>query len=124
MNNGEFTGKYHSIVERALYCADKARREGLLALEELIDEEKFNQRELFEFGLRLVVDGIDRQIIDRILSNIINLETENNEKILKNIQKEAVLGIQNGEPLRLLSLLLNSYVNVGIEDAMKRYTKI
>jgi flagellar motor component MotA len=38
MNIGEFTGKYNSIVERALCCADKARREGLLAMEELIDE--------------------------------------------------------------------------------------
>jgi hypothetical protein len=70
------------------------------------------------------VDGVNGQTIDRILSNIINLETDNDEKILKTIQKEAVLGIQSGEPSRLLSLLLNSHVNIGIEDAMKRYTKL
>jgi flagellar motor component MotA len=124
MNCEEFAEKYNRIVERALCCADKARREGLLAVEELIDEEKFNKRELFEVGLQLVVDGIDGHTIDRILSNIISLETDNDEKILKNIQKEAVLGIQSGEPPRLLSLLLNSHVNIGIEEAMKRYTKL
>ncbi|MDR1104794.1 MAG: hypothetical protein LBL44_00425, partial [Treponema sp.] len=61
------------------------------------------------------------RLIDKILTSIINLETESDEKVLKTIQKETILGIQGGIQPRLLLLLLNSYVNIGIEDAMKKY---
>jgi chemotaxis protein MotA len=121
MNQKDFTQKYKAIVERALFMNDKARREGLLALEEEIDGEKYSQRELFEYGIRLVVDGTDASFIDRILSNIIDLEQDNETKTLKIIQKEAVLSIQAGDNPRIMALLLNSHVNIDIEEAMKQY---
>jgi len=121
MNQKDFTQKYKAIVERALFMNDKARREGLLALEEEIDGEKYLQRELFEYGIRLVVDGTDASFIDRILSNIIDLEQDNETKTLKTIQKEAVLSIQAGDNPRIMALLLNSHVNIDIEEAMKRF---
>jgi flagellar motor component MotA len=121
MNQKDFTQKYNAIVERALFMSNKARREGLLSLEEELDSEKYLQRELFEYGMRLVVDGTDAPFIDRILTNIINLEQDNDVKTLKTIQKEAVLSIQAGDNPRIMALLLNSYVNIGIEEAMKRF---
>ena len=121
MNQKDFTQKYKAIVERALFMSNKARREGLLSLEEEIDNEKFMQRELFEYGIRLVVDMTDASFIDRILSNIIDLEQDNDAKTLKTIQKEAVLSIQAGDNPRILALLLNSHVNVEIEEAMKQF---
>jgi len=121
MNQKEFAQKYNAIVERALFMSNKARREGLLSLEEEIDGEKYLQRELFEYGIRLVVDGTDASFIDRILSNIIDLEHDDETKTLKTIQKEAVLSIQAGDNPRILTLLLNSHVNVDIEEAMKQY---
>ena len=124
MNDKEFKDEYNHIVERALSFSSKAQTEGLLALDELIDEKKYMQRDIFEFGIRLVTDGTYPATLERILTNIINLETENDQKVLKNIQKEAVLGIQDGANPRMLTVLLNSYVNFGIEDAMKKYSEI
>jgi flagellar motor component MotA len=126
MNTEEFTKEYHKIARRALNLAEKARCEGLLSLEESIDENKYNQRDIMELGLLLVADGTDREIIDKILSNIINLETDSDIKVLKTIKKEAVLSIADGDNPRIMILLLNSYVDIEKENeyAMKQYREI
>jgi flagellar motor component MotA len=121
MNKTEFEKEYFEIFERALLLAETARRQGILALEDIIDMDKYKQRDILEYGIKFVVDGCDREYLDKILSNIINLETDNDKKILKTIQKETVLGIQDGMNHRLLVLLLNSYVNIGIEEAINKY---
>jgi flagellar motor component MotA len=124
MTNEEFAKEYNEILERALSLTKKACREGLLALEDLIDENKYKQRDVFEFGLTLVCDGADAETVDNILSNIVGLETDKDKKTLKTIQKGAVLAIQSGLNARLLGVLLNSYVNIGIEEAMQKYNEI
>ena len=121
MNNEEFVEKYRETVNRIFILAEKARREGLLAVEETVDENKYNQRGILEFGLRLIIDGTDSSIIERILTNIINLETDCNKKILQTIEKEGVLGIQEGMNPRLLKVILNSYVNIDVEETMRQY---
>ena len=121
MNNEEFVKEYRETVSRILLMSDKARREGLIAVDSMIDENKYNQRDILEFGLRLTMDGTDGGIIDQILTNIINLETDDNKKLLQTIKKEAVLKIQEGWNPRLLKLLLNSYVNIDVEETMKLY---
>ena len=120
MNQEEFAKRYTAIFEKTMLMSETARREGLLAIEELIDEEEFLQRDVFALGITLVVDGTDASMIDKILTNIINLEQDNDMKTLKNVQKEAVLSIQAGDNPRILVLRLNSLVNIGIEEAMKR----
>lgn len=124
MNRADFEEAYKAIVERALVLAEKARRAGLLVIEPLLDDRKYKQRDILEFGLRLVIDGIDDRIIDKILTNCIELETEEDQKILQKIQKEAVLGIQSGLNPRELMLLMNSYVDIGIEDAIRKYGEL
>jgi flagellar motor component MotA len=124
MNNDEFEKEYNAVMKRIFFLSEKARREGLLALEALIDENKYIQRDILEYGLRLIVDGTDGQLVNKILTNIVELETDKEKKVLKNIQKEAVAGIQEGYNPRLLLMLLNSYVNIGIEDVMKKYNEI
>jgi flagellar motor component MotA len=121
MSNDDFAKEYNAIVRRALMLTEKAIREGLLSLEDLIDEEKYLQRDIFEYGLTLVVDGIDAAIIDQILTNVIGLETDNDKKLLKKIQKEAVLAMQAGTNPRILLMLLNSHVNIDVENTMKKY---
>jgi flagellar motor component MotA len=120
MNREEFNEKYYAIAERALGFAAKARREGLLALEDEIDQEKENGRDIFEYGLRFVVDGYDAAIIGEILSNIINQEKDEQLRLLMTIQREAVLSIQTGLNARGMYALLNSHTGLSLlEDKMK-----
>ena len=121
MNNTEFNAKYNSIVEKAFFYSGTTLREGLLAAYEFIDEKKCLQRDIFEYGMRLVLDGTESRIVDKVLTNIINLEADNDEKTLMNIQKEAVLSIQNGDNPYILMVILSSFVNIGIGDIEKIY---
>jgi hypothetical protein len=123
MSKNDFEKEYFEIFNQIIQFANKARREGILSLEEDIDKEKFNQREIVDFGIQLICDGMNYKVIDNILTNIINLESENDKKILMTIKKEGVLGIQQGLNPRELSLLLNSHVGFGIAEAIRNYTK-
>jgi hypothetical protein len=121
MESGEFEREYNAIVDRALMLSEKARKEGLLVLEDVIDHEKEKQRDILEYGMRFVIDGTDIGFIDRILSNITNLETDGDKRLLKTIQKDAVLAIQQGLNPILLVALLNSHVSIGIEESLKKF---
>ena len=120
MNRSEFIEEYQNIVKKVLQCSNKARREGLLSLEDsLLDHEKADTRDIFEYGLRFVVDGTDGEIIDEILSNIINQEKDEHLRILKNIQKQAVKGLQWGLNPRMIYAILNSLTDISLsEDTM------
>jgi flagellar motor component MotA len=87
-----------------------------LALEEEISAEKVAARDILEYGLRFVIDGTDRDMIEKILSNIVNQEQDERLKILKTMQKEAVLMIQEGINRTMLYALLNSYTDIAIKD--------
>jgi len=54
------------ILQSLFRLAEKARREGLLSLE---DEKENVENLFFKKGLQLVVDGIDPQLIQKILEN-------------------------------------------------------
>jgi flagellar motor component MotA len=120
MTHEEFVKNYNEIVERALKFNEKARREGLLSLEDDADMEKINDRDIFEYGMQLAIDGTDLQIIDGILSNIINQEKDEYICILKNIQKEAVLSLQAGDNPRILYLKMNSLSDIKFKDDKMR----
>ena len=124
MNDEKFAKEYKALVERVITLCEKAMREGLLSVEELIDRNKFYQRDVLELGLQLVINGMLPEIIDTILTNIVELEQDKNKKLLKNIKKGVVLGFESGHHPATMMLLLNSYVNIGIEDAMKRYEEL
>jgi len=103
----DFEKEYKNILERTKFISGKTLKEGILCLDEYIDESKLNQRDIMEFGLKLVCFGIDGRVIDRILSNIINLENNKKRMILKTLQKNAALAIQAGYDEKTLMTLLN-----------------
>jgi flagellar motor component MotA len=122
MNRSEFVEQYYKIVERVLHFSEKSRREGLLSMEEELCDEKANARDILVYGLRFVIDGTDCEIIRDILSNIISQEKDEQQQILKNIQKEAVLSIQAGENPRLLYAKLNSFTDIPLnEDESQKF---
>jgi chemotaxis protein MotA len=119
MTKKEFNDAYAGFACKAILFAEKARREGLLALEEELEDydEKFlGPRDIFKLGLRLVIDGTDKDFIDRILSNIVDQEEDPLKKRLKVVQKEAVLSIQSGTNPRLLVYLLNSLTDLSWDE--------
>jgi len=120
MNRTEFVEKYNNVVGKALQSTIKARTEGLLALEDALDQEKVNARDIFEYGLRFVVDGTDGSLIDEILSNIINQEKDEQLRTLMNIQKRAVLSIQAGDNPRMTYALLNSLADIPLNEDKNR----
>jgi len=120
MNRTEFVEKYNTIVGKALQSTIKARNEGLLALEDALDQEKVNARDIFEYGVRFVVDGTDGSYIDEILSNIINQEKDEQLRTLMNIQKRAVLCIEAGDNPRMIYAFLNSLTDIPLNEDKNR----
>jgi flagellar motor component MotA len=113
MTHDEFVNEYTKIALLALQYSMKARKEGLQALEkelENIDEG------IFKMGLRLVIDGTDPKLVEKILSNQIRQEKDEYMAILKNIQKEAVLMIQEGLNPRLIYYVMNSYTDISYKE--------
>jgi flagellar motor component MotA len=116
MNHAEFVEKYLAIAEKALIGSVKARKEGLLALDEDLEMEMIDERDVFEYGLRFVIDGTDPEIVDAILSNLVKQEKDEQLRLLKEIQKVAVLRIQDGTNPRMLYALLNSFTDLSLND--------
>ena len=105
-----------SIIQKMVAFSEKARREGLLALEESIDPGKAANRDIFHYGMHFVVDGTDAVIIDKILSHVITHEKDAYKSLLMAIEKEAVLAIQEGVNPRIFVHLLSSYVDIPLSD--------
>ena len=120
MNHQEFVEKYQTIAEKALRLSITTRREGLLALDAALDQEKIDARDIFEYGLRFVVDGTDASFIDAMLSNIINQEKDEQLRTLMRIQKTAVLGIQEGMNPRMIYALMNSLTDIPLREDKSR----
>ena len=116
MTRDEFIAEYYKVSERAIFLSKKARREGLLALEDEINSEKENRRDIFEYGTRFIVDGIDNTIIRELLENIIKQEEDKYTRLLMEIKKEAVLSIQQGDNVRIIAFKLNSLTNIILTD--------
>ena len=121
MNRDEFIKAYHDFIDTALGAAAKARREGLLALDGDVDREKAGQRDIFHYGLQFAVDGAASEIIDKIITNIAAQEKDEYTRLLKTIQKEAVMCIQQGYNPNLLHCVLNSYTDLPIKDEEARF---
>ena len=115
MTKNEFTKQYEAIINRALTCAGIARREGILSLSP--DREKAAQRDIFEYGLSFAVDGYAPELIDKILSNIVEQDKDQQTKTLKTMQKEAILQIIAGINTHILYAILNSYTNMPLDEA-------
>jgi flagellar motor switch protein FliG len=116
MNRDEFMEQYGAFVKRALGFAEKARREGLLMLDDGLDQEKVYERGIFDYGLKFVIDGTDPEIIEKILGNIIEQEKDEYMRRYKTIQKEAVLMIQQGFNPQTLYFILNSFTDIPLKD--------
>ncbi|GBU28573.1 hypothetical protein R84B8_02133 [Treponema sp. R8-4-B8] len=116
MTHDKFIAEYYNVSARATACSEKARREGLLSLEDQIDIEKVKQRDILEYGLRFVVDGVDAAVISDLFENIINQEEDKYTRRLMELKLAAVLSIQAGDNTRILAYKLNAFTNFSLTD--------
>ena len=79
-----------------------------------IDNVKVDQRDIFHYGLRFVVDATDAYYIDKVLTNLVEQETDHFTRTLKKIQKEAVLLIQQGMNAEMVHTVLNSLTDIPL----------
>jgi len=96
MERKEFAKQAANIVQRAYDFTIKGRKQGIVELGDDIDADALKRLDVFEFGMRLAVDGADFEYIDNTLSGMINMEQDDAARRLKIIQKEAVMCIQKG----------------------------
>ena len=114
MTRTEFNEQYGAFIKKALPLAEKSRREGLLSL--TADPEKISERDIFEYGLNFAIDGTDAAYIEKILGNIIAQEKDEYTRIYKTMQKEAVMGIQQGLAPQMLYYILNSLSPISLKE--------
>ncbi len=124
MDEKDFIVEYNAIFERSIIFSTISSCMGLVSLEKILDKDKYNQRDIFEYGMRLALNGRPSEFIDKILSNIINLETDKEKKTLKKMQKDVVLSIQQGISSEEIMWIMNSYVNIELDKATEKYNEI
>jgi len=107
---------FYAILKRTLDFCEIIRFQGFFELEKHFDREKIDNRDIFEYGMSFALDGTDDSVIDKILSNIIKQEKNEQQIVLKTIQKEAVLLLHGFANPSRIAALLNSYTDIPLND--------
>jgi hypothetical protein len=106
---GRYIKQYYTVLRDLFALSIKARREGLLSLEDILEDEEYH---FTKIGLRMIVDGYDKEIVDKVLSFMIENEKSKKEKQLKKAIKQALLDIQAGVGLVLMKIKYNSFMDI------------
>jgi hypothetical protein len=107
------------LIDLVVQASEKARREGLLALEDDVRKYAFP---LFKLGMHLVVDGTDPTLIDSILTSRILSENKSGKDLLEQmIIHDAVLSIQSGDNPRLLVLKCFALMGADATELQEQY---
>lgn len=91
--------------------ADKARSEGLLSLQDDMNE---IEEPLFQQGLYLIISGVDPELVREILTICKNSEISKAGAIAKMIS-DAILAVQQGKTGKEVKELMSSQIFYGIE---------
>ena len=88
------------IMLRIIYLLEKARRQGLLSLED--DVEKIDSF-LLKIGLTLIIDGTDPELVRSILDNYMYSSYLWGKELLERmVIIEGIMSIQDGDHPRIL----------------------
>jgi Leucine-rich repeat (LRR) protein len=104
-----FCNSYYRLAETILAFNKKARREGLLALEEELEH---HTEGFFKRGVWMVTEGMDAEYIRDVLQIRLEREHDFYRKKLMKAAMEGILSIQSGDSMMTLALLLASLVNI------------
>ena len=116
MNREKFIDEYKNFMKLAIALAAKAKEKGIASLENEIED---IDDVLFKEGLRFVVDEVEPRFIDEIMSNKTAHEKDKQMRLLKTVQKRAVMGIQAGEHPYILLKVLCSFIDLTPNEEEK-----
>ncbi|GHU66165.1 hypothetical protein FACS189447_06450 [Spirochaetia bacterium] len=108
------------FILHAIEYSEKTWRKGLLIMEKLLDREMIAARDIFEYGMIFVIDGENASFIDKILTNLIERETDPVKRNLCQAKKEAVLSIHAGDSPRILAMKLLSFFEDDIAHIVEK----
>ena len=115
--------EFAQIAKRAYELNLKGKKLGVWQLADDINAEKLKNHDIFEIGIKLVSEGVCYENIIKVLTNKINIEQDASLKLLKNIQKEAVLCIYKKYNSFILINTLLSYIDDKEKENAKKQLK-
>ncbi|MDR2583591.1 MAG: hypothetical protein LBC75_08945 [Fibromonadaceae bacterium] len=109
-----FEKEIERVCLRLIEFSEISRREGILALENHIDQEKVSEKALLETGIQMAVDGIEKEVIENYLNSWIEANCNNSvayyDKILASVIKAGVLSIQAMESPRIAKYKITALI--------------
>ena len=111
MDCKEFIKQTANVVRRAYDFSIKKRKQGIAELEDDLDTDALKRGDVFELGIRFMLEGAGLECIEGILSGIISREKDEYTRRLKTIQKAAVTCIQENTNSFILLNILFSYID-------------
>ncbi len=98
------------LIEELIGFSDKARKQGLLSLE---DDLGMVKDPFLKMGMQLIIDGTDPELVEEILERIIFFSNATTERVLEYcIMRTGVLGIQTGNNPHVLHHQLYAYIGM------------
>ena len=115
------------ICKRLVEISETARREGLLALdemaEEILESVPTKNGRLLNALLRLVIDGTDESVVSGIADNFIDSSADNDFDILSFIViKRGVLSLQRGDNPFIMQRIFLSIAGFDAEEEFCKAT--
>ena len=112
------------FIGRAIALSEVIRLDGLLALEKYLDYVGIAGRDVFEYGLPMVIDGWEFMDIDKILNNLISHESNPVRKNLALAKKDTIRLLQEGSNYLMLAATLSAYFDKAIaKEVNKKFLK-
>jgi flagellar motor component MotA len=102
------------FIKRALKLHEIMEKEGLLALEKHLDQKAVASRDIYDFGLSLVIDGWDGPVIDKIIGTLIDRETDPVRKKFAEAKDAATTAIYCNDTLRNLYKVFCAFFDKSI----------
>lgn len=102
------------LINTILEYSEIARIEGLLSLEDILDKVT---NPLLKKGIQLVVDGIDPDVLRKILDiRIMKINPKSQDLLACSIIYEGVIAIQRGDSVILMLEILTSFLDVDLAE--------
>jgi hypothetical protein len=114
----------YCFLKRAAEVSEMARRKGFLEIDKHLDKEGIAAKDIFEYGLPMVIDNWDYKDIDKELTLLIARETDPVRKNLAMAKKDALRMIQEGYNPRILIIILAAYFDDNVtKDFLAEFLK-